>query len=83
MRIKDYSYKKSDQIIQEYESETGNVIDKIDTGTWEGKRQRLRLLVMLRDNAGQSYKEILEMPIFKGLKYGSMAKLYKIGKGRL
>ena len=83
MRVKDYSYKKPDNVIREFENETGRHIDEIDTGTWEGKRQRVRLLVLLRDMAGKSYREILELPLFKGIKYGSMAKLYKTGKERL
>ena len=48
-----------EKIIWEFEKMQGIKIDAIDTGTWEGKRLRGELLILLKDIAGLKYKEII------------------------
>jgi len=40
-------------------------------------------LFFLRDSGGLTYKQIMEIPIFKSLKYSSLGHLYKRAKERM
>ena len=62
------------EIIKEFESREGVKLTDIDTGTFEGKELRSELLVLLKDRGGLKYREIMEYPIFKELKYSSLGK---------
>ena len=59
-------------------------VDEIDTTTINGKRQRGTLLVLLKDKAGLTYKEISGVDIFGDLdlKIGSLGRIYKNMKSR-
>jgi hypothetical protein len=60
----------------------GIKVDNIDTGTWEGKRLRGELLILLKDEAGLKYREISEIEIFSDLSFSSLRRLYRISKER-
>jgi hypothetical protein len=60
----------------------GIKIDQIDTGTWEGKRLRGELLILLKDKAGLKYREINDIVIFSDLSFSSLRRLYRISKER-
>lgn len=76
-RIKDYIFKEPEEIIREFENINNIKLNKIDLSTYKGKRLRGRLLVLLKDRAGLTYKEVTEFPIFRNIKYSSLGKLYK------
>ena len=60
----------------------GIKIDRIDTGTWEGKRLRGELLMLLKDKAGLKHREISDIVIFSDLSFSSLRRLYRISKER-
>ena len=60
----------------------GIKVDRIDTGTWEGKRLRGELLILLKDEAGLKYREISDIDIFSDLSFSSLRRLYRISKER-
>ncbi len=82
-----------EKVLREFEDSRGikvDVIDtwacegkrSIDTGTWEGKRLRGELLILLKDKAGLKYREISEMDIFSGMGFSSLRRLYRLSKER-
>ena len=69
--------------VGEYEGLKGISVEKIDTGTLAGKRQRSELLLKLKDEAGMKYGEILKLPLFRDIKYNSIATLYNRFKAKI
>ena len=67
-------------IIAEFEKAEGIPIDSMDPSIHLAKRLRGKLLVLLRDRAGLKYREIMELPLFKSLRYASLGKIYKRSK---
>ena len=57
-------------------------IDEIETGTFEGKRQRGELLIQLKDIAGLKYKEIRDIDLFQNLSFSSLGSIYRNMKKR-
>ncbi|MCK4525778.1 transposase [candidate division WOR-3 bacterium] len=83
MRRGDYIFEEADEVIKIFEKEKGLKMDKIKTNTLNGKELRSELLVLLKDRSGLKYKEIMEYPLFKSLKYSSLSQLYKRSRKRL
>ncbi|MCK4420874.1 transposase [candidate division WOR-3 bacterium] len=83
MRKGDYIFEEADEVIKIFEKEKGLKMDKIKTNTLNGKELRSELLVLLKDRSGLKYKEIMEYPLFKSLKYSSLSQLYKRSRKRL
>lgn len=83
MRSKDYVFETTSIVIKEFENKHGVKIDDINTNKRIGKRLRAELLVVLKDRAGLSYREIIEMPIFMPLKYSALAQIYRRAKKRM
>lgn len=81
-RIGDYTFKSREEVIREYEGLKGISVETIDTGTLAGKRLRSELLVKLKEEAGMRYGEILELRLFRDIKYNSIATLYNRFKGK-
>jgi hypothetical protein len=54
--------------------------EEIDTGSHEGKQQRGELLVLLKDMAGLTYREIMELDIFSDLAFSSLGRIYANAK---
>jgi len=54
--------------------------ERIDVKTRAGRALGDELLVMLKDDAGLPYSEIIKYPPFQPLKYSSLPKLYKRAK---
>ena len=77
MREKDYIFESAERIIEKFEKERKINIRNINPNTIEGKKLRAELLVSLKDKAGLTYKEIIEYPLFRPLKYSSLGQLYK------
>jgi len=75
-RRDDFGFEPVAKVIQEFERAKGVKIDDIDVGSWQGKRLRAELLVLLYDLTGMKYREIIEIPIFSDLHYQSMSRLY-------
>ncbi len=65
------------KIIWEFERISGVKVDEIVINTLEGKRQRGKLLVMLKDAAGLTYKEISRFEIYGDLKFSSLREIYR------
>lgn len=82
-RIFDQYFKKVSQIIDEFEKKEGIKLTEIDLNTWKGKRLRGDLLVLLKDEGGLKYSEIIYLPLFEFVKYHSLGQLYKRAKARL
>jgi len=77
MRKEDYIFESAETIIEKFEKDKKLKIGNINTNTLEGKKLRAELLILLKDKAGLTYKEIIEYPVFKPLKYLSLGQLYK------
>jgi len=73
----DYSFESREKVIARFEKIEGIRIDSIDPSTRLARRFRGKLLVLLRDRAGLKYREIMELPLFKSLRYSSLGKIYK------
>jgi hypothetical protein len=71
-----------ERVFWEFESMREIKVDGIDTGTWEGKRLRGELLILLKDKAGLKSREISEIDIFSDLSFSSLGRLYRISKER-
>ena len=72
-----------EKIIKEFEDLHHVKIGEINTGKYEGKRLRAELLIHLKDRAGLTYPEIINIPLFQGLKAGSLGRLYQGAQERL
>lgn len=83
MRLRDYTFESVDEVISRFERKCGIRLDDECVCSLTNKRLRAELLVLLRDRAGLRYKEIMKYPLFKSLKYSSLAQLYKRAKARL
>lgn len=81
-RKEDLHFEPVEKVFREFESMRGIKVDAIDTGTWEGKRIRGELLILLKDEAGLKYREISEIAIFSDLSFSSLRRLYRISKER-
>jgi len=67
-------------VVRDFIKETGISPSEIDTHTLKGLRLRRKLLVMLKDMSGLTYREIARLNWFKDVKIGSMGKMYSDGK---
>jgi REP element-mobilizing transposase RayT len=82
-RQDDYYFDPVEKVIWEFEKKKGVRVDDIDTSTYEGKRNRGELLVLLKDKAGLTYKEISFLDIFGDLNFNSLRGIYRNVKKRL
>jgi hypothetical protein len=76
-RIGDRYFDPVDKVIWEFKKQEGLSIDKIDVTTHPGKRQRGELLVLLKDKAGLTYKEISKFEIFGDIRLVSLRSIYR------
>ena len=81
-RKDDLFFEPVERVFWEFESMREIKVDGIDTGTWEGKRLRGELLILLKDKAGLKYREISDIVIFSDLSFSSLRRLYRISKER-
>jgi len=65
-----------EQVLRGYEQRIGKSVERTDVGCYEGKRQRADLLVLLKDLAGLTYREIMEFDVFRGLSFASLGRVY-------
>ncbi|MCK4527744.1 transposase [candidate division WOR-3 bacterium] len=77
MRVREYQFKPINKIIRDFEREKGVKLEDINVEVYHGKRLRGELLVLLKEEGGLTYKEIIKLPIFQSLKYSSLGYLYK------
>ena len=61
----------------EFEKEKGKRIDNIQTKNHQGKSERGELLILLKESAGLTYRQIVELPIFSDMQYSSLGRLYQ------
>ena len=77
-RTDDRYFDPVEKVIWEFEKIKGLKIDEINTHTLAGKRQRGELLVLIKDKAGLTYKEISrDVDIFGDLKFSSLREIYR------
>lgn len=76
-RLKDYSFKSPDQVIEEFESEFNLKTSDLNSYSKIGKKLRNELLVRLKDLSGLKYSEIIKFDLFRDLKLSSLPKLYR------
>jgi REP element-mobilizing transposase RayT len=76
-RRDDYDFDPVEKVIWEFEREHLVKIDDLATGHYEGKRLRAELLVLLKDLAGLTFREISEFDIFASLQFASLRQLYR------
>ncbi|MCP4221015.1 MAG: hypothetical protein GY765_40675 [bacterium] len=81
-RKEDSSFEPESKVLWEFEKLEGVKLDEINVTTIRGKRQRARLLVLLKEKAGLTYKEIGEFEIFSDLEMNSLYQIYKNAKAR-
>jgi len=70
------------KVFWEFAREIGKPAKEIDTGSHEGKRQRAELLVLLKDMAGLTYREIMELDVFSDLAFSSLGRIYANAKNK-
>jgi hypothetical protein len=80
MRQEECGFKKPENVIEAFEQTYTTSINKIDCQRLEGKRLRAQLLVALKDEAGMTYSEIIQLPIFQAVKYSSLGQIYRRAK---
>ena len=81
-RKEDKHFEPVNKVIWEFERKIGKPIEKIDLSGHQGKRQRAELLRLLKDLAGLTYREIMEIEIFHGLAFSSLGSIYaNAGRG--
>ena len=68
------------KVFLEFAREIGKTAEEIDTGSHDGKQQRAELLVLLKDMAGLTYREIKELDIFSDLAFSSLGRIYANAK---
>ena len=83
MRKEDYLFKSALQVISEFEDKRGVKIEGINLDSHQGEALRGELLVMLKDEAGLTYLQVIEYPLFQSLKYASLGQLYKRTKEKM
>lgn len=76
-RTNDFGFVPVEQVIWEFERKRGERVETIKTHGYAGKRLRAELLVLLREQAGLTNREISEMPLFAELNYKSLSQIYK------
>jgi REP element-mobilizing transposase RayT len=81
-RIDEHYFDPVEKVLKEFEKMNGINIEEIDTGAFEGKRLRGDFLVLLKDKAGLTYKEIGEIELFENLSFSSLGSIYRNMKGR-
>jgi putative transposase len=79
-RKKDYVLRTPNEVVRNFEDEISRKIEDIKVHTKKGKNLRNKLLIMLREEAGLKYSEIIKYKPFRSLKYSSLGKLYKRAK---
>ncbi len=81
-RKEDVYFEPVEKVLWEFERINDVKVEEIDITTIKGKRQRGALLVLLKEKAGLTYKEISGFDIFGDLKLGSLGRIYKNMKSR-
>ncbi len=66
-----------EKIIQEFENKYKIKIERINTNTFEGKRLRGKLLLLLKNFGGMKYSEIIRLDLFSDLQINSLGSIYK------
>ena len=81
-RKRDRYFDPVEKVFMEFERINKIKIVDIKTFNYEGKRHRADLLVMLKDNAGLTYKEIGKILLFGDLNSNSLRAIYRNTKKR-
>ncbi|MCK4765234.1 MAG: transposase [Candidatus Aminicenantes bacterium] len=76
-RVDDRYFESVEKVIWEFEKQEGLKIDEINVTTHPGKHRRGDLLVMLKDKAGLTYKEISKFEIFGDIQLVSLRSMYR------
>jgi GGDEF domain-containing protein len=79
---REYDFPSVDRVIRDFEERKRIRIGKTDVKTRAGRMQRDELLILLKDQAGLPYSEIIKYAPFKSLKYSSLGHLYQRMKGK-
>jgi len=70
------------KVLAGFEQRIGRPVERIDTHSYEGKRQRGELLVLLKDLAGLTYQQVMEFEVFRELSCSSLGHLYQAAMKR-
>jgi len=76
-RIYDKYFEPIEKIYKEFEDKHSISVDRIDIKTFNGKKLRGELLVLLKDQGGMKYVDIIKLDIFSDLKFSSLGSIYK------
>ncbi len=82
MRQNDVLFRSLEQVMQEFKCKHGVAPGDIDCSNHHGKALRSQLLVALKDEAGMTYSEIIQVPIFQTLKCNSLGQIYRRTKAK-
>ncbi|RKZ23097.1 hypothetical protein DRQ23_03720 [bacterium] len=80
MRKEEDGFVPPERLIKDFEETHGIKIGEIDTSTRGGKRLRDELLIGLREESGLTFKQIIKIEPFKGMKYSSLGQMYRRAK---
>jgi len=76
-RCQDMYFDPCEKVLAEFERMKSVQIGEIDVTGYHGKRLRGELLVLLKENAGMTYREIAGMDLFAGLELSSLGGIYR------
>ena len=75
-RVRDSEFEPVAKVVQEFERMHNIKLNELDTGSYEGKRLRVELLVNLKDRTGLKYHELAELDPFADLSVNSLGVMY-------
>jgi len=70
-------------VVQEFEHRHEMRINDLDLSTHSHKRLRAELLVLLKERAGLTYREIAQMDMFGDLSINSLGTLYQRSRQKM
>lgn len=80
MRKDDNIIKRPKDIIREFEQKHSLKMINVNTHSMRGKKMRGELLILLKEEAALSYREIAKIDMFRDVRQNSLGKLYSYYK---
>lgn len=75
-RTKDKHFEEPEKILWEFERTERLKIEDINIHSCKGRKLRAKLLILLREKSGLTYKEIAKLSLFSDIKYDSLRSIY-------
>jgi len=82
-RMRDKYFDPQEKVLSEFEQINRRKVSEIDVHSFTGKRLRSELLVLLKEKAGLTYREISKVDLFADLEFSSLGGIYRRGRRRM